>query len=411
LTINRFGFLRAFLSVLVGITIVALLCVSGTQLTGAGRKTITQDTGQSGLMTMRPRARLTGHEHRVNVLTFSPDASMLASGGEDGAVRLWDAATGQLKATLRGHKDVSALTFSPDGRTIAAGGYKKTVRLWDAQTATLKAALVGKEGFINSVAFSPDSRMVATASLYESIVRLWDVETGALEATLAHEKECDFCPADVWSVAFSPDGRTIATATSYRQAYLWDAETKKIRMALVDPRLSRTGTVRSHGHWVDQIETASHASRIYVVAFSPDGRTLATGSADGAKLWDMPMGQLRATLQPGGKVAFLAFTSDGKILATRGGPTVLLWNVRTGELLATLPHKGTAWSLSFSPDGKLIATGSDNEKSAKVWDTATGRLVAELVGGHPPVAFSPDGHTLATGGEKGAVFLWDVPTH
>src|SRR5712692_9168894 len=114
------------------------------------------------------------------------------------------------------------------------------------------------------------------------------------------------------------------------------------------------------------------------MAMSPDGRSLATGSRDGtAKLWDVAMGELKNTLKVGWAVNVLAFSPDSKTIATGSGRG-LLWNASTGELIAELPHKGTVWSIDFSPDGKLVATGADNDHSVKVWDVATGKLLNEL---------------------------------
>jgi WD40 repeat protein len=186
--------------------------------------------------------------------------------------------------------------------------------------------------------------------------------------------------------------------------------TKRLKATLVDSRYTENVKVNEHGRMSNRVDTFSHASTIYRMAFSPDSRKLATGSSDTtAKLWDVETGRLEATLKHDGRVVALAFSRDSRTLATGSDDTTAkLWDVNSGQLRAELSHKGTVWSIDFSPDGKLIATAADNDHSVKVWDVATGKLLNELKDARYPAAFSPDGRTLATGGQKGAVLLWDV---
>ena len=344
-----------------------------------------EDTGAR--QSPRERLVLSGHKGRVEDLAFSPDGSTLATGADEPTARLWDVATGRPKAKLPGRGlfgTVESLSFSPDGRVLATRGLK-TVRLWDARTGEPKWTLKGGKGRIIGYSFSPDSRIVAVTSDQSFSVPLWDVETGRLRASL------DLPKMKAWgagSVAFSPDGRTLANVSASSLAYIWDLTAGKISHVL-----------EGHGETID------------VLAFSPDGSLLATGGKDySVQLWDVTTGRRVARLQHAGHVLRLAFSRDGRYLATGcDDRTALLWDVKSAELIAELPHRGTVWSLAFSPDGSLLATGSDNEKVVKIWDTATGRLRAELTGGQYPVAFSPDGLTLATAGGKNTALLWDVP--
>ena len=312
-------------------------------------------------------------------LAFSPDGTTLAScGSHKDKVRLWDVETGQQRAAL--DVGAGAVAFSPDGTTLASAS--TAIELWDVETGIVKAVISEAGLWIRSVAFSPDGRTLA-AGLHDHTVRLWDVETAAgIEIFRGHG-------AQVWDVSFSPDGRTVASASFDHTIRLWDLATGEVT------------TLAGHESWVVSLD------------FSPDGSTLASGSDD-IKLWDLATGQA-ATLAKGGG-GLVAFSPDGRALASGfvGDASVALWDLASGSAvtLAKGHFGGTSHSVALAPDGTTLAAVMSWE-AVHLWDLGTGTNTA-ILEGHTgrlnSVVFSPDGTTLASASSDRTVRLWDVAT-
>ncbi|MBD2680958.1 MULTISPECIES: caspase family protein, partial [Nostoc] len=281
---------------------------------------------------------------------------------------------------------VNSVAFSPNGKTIASASDDNSVKLWDAATGKLISTLNGHSSAVISVAFSPNGKTIASAS-DDNSVKLWNAATGKLISSLNGHSSAAI------NVAFSPDSKTIASASDDKTVKLWDAATGK------------------------EISTLKgHSKGVRGVAFSPDGKTIASASDDRTvKLWDAATAKLISTLNGHSfAVRGVTFSPDGKTIASASDDkNVKLWDAATAKLISTLNgHSSAVRGLAFSPDSKTIASASD-DNSVKLWNAATGKLISTL-NGHSAavrgVTFSPDGKTIASASDDNSVKLWDAAT-
>ncbi|MER6958177.1 hypothetical protein [Streptomyces sp. NPDC000618] len=375
------------------------------------------------------RHRLTGHSAPVVAVAFRPDGRTLATGDNDGTMRLWDTRAGRIRKNLPGDKINLPAVFSPDGRTMAVSRSDGRVELLDTNTGRTRIQLK-QTSFATLLAFSPDGRTLATSSVIRR-VELWDTATGHIRTRLAEQTN------DVSSLAFGPDGRTLAIGGFDGEVKLRDTTTGRLRGSLPghttsvdrlafspDGRILATsssdGGVQLWDAKAGRLRKglAEYTALVTSMVFTPDGRALATGSSDGGvQLWETDTGRLRRSL-PGhiGPVLSLAFNPDGRTLATGGADrTVRLWDAEVGRPWALFSDPlEDAFSVAFSPDGRTLATGSTGEQAVRLWDTATGRLRTGLPGYadlSPSLAFSADGRSLATADPaNGGVNLWNAAT-
>jgi WD40 repeat protein len=362
---------------------------------------------------------------------FSPDGSLIATGSSDGVVRLWDARTGEREADLRGLLDfVMQLAFSPDGSRVAAASFDGTARVWDVVSGSATAVLAGHAGYVSTIAFDPTGQRLATGS-QDATVRVWEAATGTIATTLGAVSQAGL------AAAFAPDGDVIVADTN-TAVTVYDPATGSPRApassfdpgrfvawwrAAISPdgRLVAFSDLAKPNVLIWNLATGSaepelvgHKDTVQNMAWSPDGRLLATPSEDmTVRVWDVASGKTLHTLTFDQKMAAAAFSPDGHVLAVAGANGVLeLWDATTWTKLRELRLRTAPnfYTVAFNADGSRLVSGNGNN-TADVWDVATGALLTELRGHTTPVvalAFSPDGHQVIGGDQSGEVRVWDV---
>ncbi|MGW6911570.1 nSTAND1 domain-containing NTPase [Streptomyces sp. NPDC054940] len=337
-------------------------------------------------------------------------AHQLRPDDEGANSRLISIVNAPLATPLLGHTGAVYLTtFSPNGRLLATASYDRTVRLWDvsdrARPKPLGGPLTGHTSWVSSAVFSPDGRTLASAG-DDGTIRLWDVRDPAHPSPLGEPLTGH--KGTIYLIAFSPDGRTLASAGDDSTVRLWNVG---------DPaRAKALGAL------------TGHTAAVRSVAFSPDGRTLAAGGDDDTiRLWNTadprrpePVGT--ALTGHTDLVHSVAFSPDGRTLASGSADdTIRLWKVSDPAHAAPIGspltgHTGPIWSVAFSPDGGRLAAASA-DSTASLWnvsDPASPSQIGEPLAGSSgemfALGFSPDGRTLATGSGDSKVRLWSVPT-
>lgn len=335
-----------------------------------------------------------GHTARIADLAFTPDGEDIVSASDDKTIRIWDWQSGVTLRTIRGYLGngsdgkVFAVAVSPDGKTIAAGGYFGAslgdkppygdIRLFDFATGKIKAVLKAADYATYDLAFSPDGKTLAAGGA-DGVVYLWKQDDKATSGWTLDKK----LDADSWHIdklAFAAAGTRLAATTTDNGIRLWDVAKGEEIALPADAEPLRDISVMA-------------------LAISQDGSLFATGSKDGqVQLWRAADGTLvRNMPRQDFLIGSLTFAKGSRLIASCGYRCAdkhrsIVWNTDSGEkLLDYAGHDGTVYASAANADGALVATAGGTRNAIQVWDPATGERKALLQGvGEPVTAIGID---------------------
>jgi WD40 repeat protein len=349
-------------------------------------------TGSVGMLEAR-------EEGNISSVTLSPNGQMVAFQTDISNVHLIDAQSWKIKLSLNETSDgssshtagqrfvlsvksIMALAFAADGKTISGEIEQGGLKLWDTRTGEVKKQLAEHADTGSIAATSLNGTMLAEVGSDDETLRLWNMSTG-------EEKTFPVTDGPLSAIAISSDGQRLAVAHPSNIMVLNTAS----------------------GEVIQKLPPA----KVDCLAFSDDGRTLATAGEGGTiQTWDLANGQITKTIPGGDKITALHFGRGGMTLASAAGNgSVSLWELETGTLRWQLKkHSAAVNAIAFSGDGILMATGGD-DRTVIIWDTATGKARRTLKGHDLAVtslAFSADARLLASGSGNASIVLWDVQT-
>ena len=371
----------------------------------------------------------------VQAIAFSPNSKIIATGSWHDKVQLWWIESGQLISELEiHHSGIQAVAFSPDGHWLASADEDGLIALWQTDDAKLLRSWEAHRGPITSITFSPDSNRLISSSL-DKTIGLWQVESGAQLMSLQQHEDA------VTQAVFTPDGQRFFSASRDRTAVLWRTDTTGwARLRRQEVRATRLYSLASHRQAVNDIaispdgklvatasadqivrlwnadngallhEFKGHVSSVIAVDFSPDGRTLASSTESLVQFWEVETHYSGQAIEGHmGSLQSVAVSSDGRLMATAVDTRILIWSLENQTLRhILLGHSDLVYHIAFSPQGNILASASA-DRTARLWNVTTG-ITTQTLSGHQgavmDISFSPNGQLLATASEAQTIRLW-----